>query len=51
MLRPNALPISGSLPAPKMIMIMTSMIINSGNPIPIIRKNPPVKYSLSKSDK
>ena len=35
-LLPNAEPISGSLPAPKMIMIMTRIIINSGKPIPII---------------
>ena len=39
-LLPNALPISGSFPAPKMIMIITKMIINSGKPMPIITRSP-----------
>ena len=34
--RPSALPISGSLPAPKMIRMITRMISNSGMPIPNI---------------
>ena len=40
MLLPNALPISGSFPAPKMIIIITKMIINSGKPMPIIMRSP-----------
>ena len=36
-LLPNALPISGSFPAPKIIMMMTKITINSGKPMPIIR--------------
>nr|ABK80603.1 hypothetical protein [uncultured marine Nitrospinaceae bacterium] len=35
-LRPKALPISGSFPAPKIIIMMIKMTINSGKPIPII---------------